>query len=114
MGHMEHHTDTLLLTIISAIVIGVYLFVIANRLKIPAIVPLLFGGVIVGPEVLGWINPANIQDELNTLIKFAVAIILLSTPLQLLRRVEASSICLASSSTPKSALSIPSRISSSR
>ena len=83
MGHMEHHTDTLLLTIISAIVIGVYLFVIANRLKIPAIVPLLFGGVIVGPEVLGWINPANIQDELNTLIKFAVAIILFEGGLSL-------------------------------
>lgn len=80
---MHHHTDTLLLTIITSIVIGVYLFVIANRLKIPAIVPLLFGGVLAGPEFLNVINPNAIADELNTLIKFAVAIILFEGGLSL-------------------------------
>lgn len=78
-----HHTDTLLLTIITAIVIGVYLFVIADRLKIPAIVPLLFGGVLAGPEYLDLIDPNTIADELNTLIKFAVAIILFEGGLSL-------------------------------
>lgn len=80
---MHHHTDTLLLTIITSIVIGVYLFVIANRLKIPAIVPLLFGGVLAGPEFFNIINPNAIADELNTLIKFAVAIILFEGGLSL-------------------------------
>jgi NhaP-type Na+/H+ or K+/H+ antiporter/mannitol/fructose-specific phosphotransferase system IIA component (Ntr-type) len=79
----EHHTNTLLMTIITAVVLGVYLMTAAHRLKIPAIVLLLFGGWVAGPEVIGLINTQAIETELSTLISLAVAIILFEGGLSL-------------------------------
>jgi NhaP-type Na+/H+ or K+/H+ antiporter/mannitol/fructose-specific phosphotransferase system IIA component (Ntr-type) len=80
---VEHEVNIFLLTIISSIVAGVYLIILAHRIQVPAIVPLLIGGVALGPEGLGFINPSAVASELNTVISFAVAIILFEGGLSL-------------------------------
>ncbi len=80
---MDAHHNTLLITVIVAVVFGVYILIFAHRLKIPAIVPLLIGGWILGPEVIGLIDTNSINDELPTLISLAVAIILFEGGLSL-------------------------------
>ena len=52
------------------------LVVAGQRLKIPSIVLLLVGGVVLGPEVLGWVDPASLGGGLETIIALAVAVIL--------------------------------------
>lgn len=69
----SHH---LLITFVSAAVIGVFLILIAQRLKISSIVVLLVGGILAGPEFLGIVNPSNLGNGLNTIISLAVGIIL--------------------------------------
>ncbi|MCA9563851.1 MAG: cation:proton antiporter, partial [Myxococcales bacterium] len=70
--HGSHLLVTLTFTVFSAVA----LTVIASRLKVPAIVGLLIGGVILGPEVFGIIRPADLGEGLTTLISMAVGIIL--------------------------------------
>jgi NhaP-type Na+/H+ or K+/H+ antiporter/mannitol/fructose-specific phosphotransferase system IIA component (Ntr-type) len=66
-----------LLTIIIALFSGIFLIVIAHHLRVPAIVPLLIGGVLLGPHVLNIITPANdLKDGLKTIISMAIAVIL--------------------------------------
>lgn len=55
---------------------GVFLVLIAQRLRIPYIVLLLFGGVVLGPEVTGLIDPGALGAGLETVVSLAVAIIL--------------------------------------
>jgi len=64
------------LTICLAAAAGVTLVVLGHRFRIPSIVLLLLGGVVLGPEVLGWIDPASLGGGLETLIALAVAVIL--------------------------------------
>ena len=45
-------------TLVLALATGVTLLVIAQHLRIPSIVPLLLGGILLGPEVSGPIDPA--------------------------------------------------------
>ena len=52
------------------------LVIVSQRLKIPSIVLLFIGGVVVGPEVLGWVVPDSLEGGLETLIALSVAIIL--------------------------------------
>ena len=59
------------------------LVIAGQRLKIPSIVLLLIGGVIVGPEGLGWVVPASLGGALETLIALAVAVILFEGGLSL-------------------------------
>ena len=80
---MEHELNLFLHTLIIGIVVGVYLFIIAHKMKIPAIVLLLVGGIAIGPEGFKWIDPDNIERELNAIISFAVAIILFEGGLSL-------------------------------
>ncbi|MEO8609637.1 MAG: cation:proton antiporter [Chloroflexota bacterium] len=68
-------THALLVMVQLAIVIGVFGFVLADRLGIPAIVLLLFLGILVGPEVLGLINPTALGNGLQILVSTAVAIV---------------------------------------
>lgn len=55
---------------------GAGLVALGSRLHIPYIVLLLFGGVLLGPEVLGVVLPATLGRGLEVIIAMAVAIIL--------------------------------------
>ncbi len=66
----------ILITFVSASVLGVILMLIAKRLKISAIVALLIGGILAGPEFMGIVRPADLGDGLNTIISLAVGLIL--------------------------------------
>lgn len=55
---------------------GVILVVASERLNIPSIVLLLFGGIALGPSGLGWVNPASLGEGLELVISLAVAVIL--------------------------------------
>ena len=70
------HPHELMTTFTVAAALGVCLFSVAGYMRMPAIVVLLLGGVLVGPEVLGWIDPAALGHGLGTIISLAVAIIL--------------------------------------
>lgn len=63
-------------TLCLAVALGVILVIIGQRLRIPSIVLLLFGGVAFGPEGLGWIQPASLGQGLETVVSLAVAVIL--------------------------------------
>jgi len=65
-----------LTTIILAIFFGVVLSILSRRLQIPAIAPLLFGGIILGTEGLGLVNPMSLGDSLRVIISLSVATIL--------------------------------------
>ena len=55
-------------TLVIALATGVTLLVTAQHLRIPAIVPLLLGGILLGPEVSGLIDPANkVMDSIYSL-----------------------------------------------
>ncbi|MGK5092282.1 cation:proton antiporter [Deltaproteobacteria bacterium TL4] len=64
------------ITLVTALLSGVLLMILARYLKIPAIVPLLLGGVILGPEVSGIIHPETLGAGMRLLISLAVATIL--------------------------------------
>jgi len=70
-----HHNE-LLTTFTVAAALGVCLFSLANYLRTSAIVVLLIGGVLAGPEGLGIVRPETLGDGLSTIISLAVAIIL--------------------------------------
>jgi NhaP-type Na+/H+ or K+/H+ antiporter/mannitol/fructose-specific phosphotransferase system IIA component (Ntr-type) len=63
-------------TLALSIAVGGMLMVLAKLLKIPGIVLLLFGGVILGPEVLGVVQPGTLGPALNVLVAVAVGLIL--------------------------------------
>lgn len=63
-------------TLVLAIFVGVCLFIISRYIKIPAIVLLLLGGILLGPEFLGFINPDSLGKGLPLVISLSVAIIL--------------------------------------
>jgi len=65
-----------LLTIVLSIFIGVCLFILARYSRMPVIVLLLTGGVILGPEFLGLIDPESLGKGLRLVILLCVAIIL--------------------------------------
>ena len=70
------HANEILTTFSIAAAVGVCLFTVAHFLRTSAIVVLLIGGVLAGPEGLGLVNPAALGDGLGTIISLAVAIIL--------------------------------------
>lgn len=72
---MTHQTE-MLTTVVYALVAGVLLMVLARRLRVPAIVPLLLGGIALGPFGLNMIRPAELGTGLRTIVNCAVAIIL--------------------------------------
>lgn len=71
---MQNHD--LIATFSIAAALGVVLMIIANRLKVSAIVILLVGGVLAGPEGLGLIHPEKLGSGLSAIIAIAVGIIL--------------------------------------
>jgi len=65
-----------LATLILPVFVGVCLFILSRYVRLPAIVLLLVGGVLLGPEFLGWINPDSLGEGLRLIISLSVAIIL--------------------------------------
>jgi len=83
MSHAVHHELSMLLTIVLAVGFGLAAQVLAHRWRIPAIVLLLLLGVLLGPAVLGLIEPGLLGEGLTILVKMAVAVILFEGALNL-------------------------------
>lgn len=85
-----HPTFTLAL----ALAAGVIAQSAARHLKLPGIVLLLIAGIGLGPDGLGWVNPADLGDGLYAIVELAVSVILfeggLNLQLSRLRREQAS------------------------
>lgn len=62
---------------------GAVLIAIASRLRLPSIALLLIGGVALGPEALGLIQPADLGGGLRLIVAAAVAVILFEGGLSL-------------------------------
>lgn len=65
-----------LLTLALSAGAGVLTFVLSARLRVPSIALLLPLGVILGPEVLGWVDPSDLGAGLSTVVGLSVAVIL--------------------------------------
>ena len=70
------HSHELMVTFTAAAALGLCLFVLAKYLRTSAIVLLLIGGVLFGPQGLGIVNPDALGDGLGTIVSLAVAIVL--------------------------------------
>jgi NhaP-type Na+/H+ or K+/H+ antiporter len=71
------------LTVALALAAGVVAQAIARHLSIPGIVLLLGTGVLLGPEVADVIRPASLGSALQTIVGFAIAVILFEGGLNL-------------------------------
>ena len=78
-----HESDAVLLTIVWALGGGLAAQMLAHRLRVPAIVPLLAIGVLLGPSVLGLVQPSELGLGLPVIVKLAVAVILFDGALNL-------------------------------
>lgn len=63
-------------TLVCVLIIGTSAQILAERLRIPATGPLLIGGVLFGPEIIGLIEPKILDNFLRVIVKTAVAIII--------------------------------------
>jgi NhaP-type Na+/H+ or K+/H+ antiporter len=70
------HLDDPSLTIAIALAAGMVAQSLARHLRIPGIVLLLGAGLVLGPDVLGIVRPQILGDTLQSLVGFAVAVIL--------------------------------------
>lgn len=68
-------TDSILTLALSASA-GIILVIIANKFLLPSIVLLLAGGIILGPELLGLVNPETLGHGLDTVVALTIAVIL--------------------------------------
>ena len=59
-----------------AVALGAVLIAVSARINVPSIALLLLGGIAVGPEGIGWIDPADLGSGLRLIIGAAVAVIL--------------------------------------
>lgn len=73
---MEHGFHNSSLTVAVAMVVGVFAQSIARWVQLPGIVILLGVGVLLGPDVANVIDPSSLGDGMQTLVGFAVAIVL--------------------------------------
>ena len=78
-----HSVDPALLTIALAVAAGMLAQILGHRLRVPAIVPLLVLGVVLGPSALGLIVPASLGGGLSVIVKLCVAVILFDGALNL-------------------------------
>lgn len=74
---------SLLQVLTIALFFAVVIQIVASRLKLPAIVLLLAGGVVLGPEVMGILQPQDLGAGLKPLVSMAVAVILFEGGLSL-------------------------------
>ena len=91
---MESTVETLMETVVIAVVLGILAQVMAHRLRLPAILPLLIFGMAAGPFGLGLFDPDALGHGLEVIIHLGVAVILfeggMSLDLKQLRLVSAS------------------------
>lgn len=80
---MAHASHTPALSIGLALAAGMLSQILARHLRLPGIVLLLATGVLLGPEVLGWVQPESLGGALHVLVGFAVAVILFEGALSL-------------------------------
>lgn len=78
-----HGIEPALLTIVWATAAGLVAQVVGHRWRIPAIVPLLVFGMVLGPSLLGVVQPATLGTGLSVIVKLAVAVILFDGALNL-------------------------------
>ena len=65
-----------LIPLVAAIIaLGVGAQVLADRFQVPSVIFLLGAGIVVGPEVLGLLNPEAFGDALSAIVGLSVAII---------------------------------------
>jgi len=76
-------SDLLLQTITFAVVAGILMQVIAEKVKMPSIVFLMIAGVVLGPELLNLVQPKVMGNGLEVLVSLAVALILFEGGLSL-------------------------------
>ncbi len=70
------HTHEIVLTLTVAIFAGATLTILARRLAMPTISFLLLGGFFLGPEVLGIVQPASLQQMLPVIVSLSIGLIL--------------------------------------
>ncbi|MGZ3461571.1 MAG: cation:proton antiporter domain-containing protein, partial [Archangium sp.] len=80
---MEHTSHAPALSVALALMTGMLAQILARHLSVPGIVLLLATGVLLGPEVLGVVQPAALGGALHILVSFAVAVILFEGALSL-------------------------------
>lgn len=79
----QGRTSPVLQTLAVSIVAGVLLVLLSRQLKMSSIALLLLGGVLLGPEFLGWVQPDKLGKALGPLISLCVALILFEGGLSL-------------------------------
>lgn len=78
-----HAIDSALATFATAAVVGLFAQVLSHRWRIPAIVPLLAAGMLLGPSALGLLHPYALGSGLPIIVKLCVAVILFDGALNL-------------------------------
>ena len=73
---MDHSEATAAVSIALALAAGMIAQAVARHLRVPGIVVLLGTGVLLGPDVLQFIDPQSLGSAVHVLVGFAVAIIL--------------------------------------
>jgi len=88
-------TNNPLLAVSLALAFGILAQAVARHLAIPGIILLLATGVVLGPEVLGLVQPSSLGQGLHGLVGFSVSIILFEGALNLnLRRLRRSGLII--------------------
>lgn len=89
---MDHGVVNPGLTIALSLVAGLTAQTAAHHLRLPGIVLLLATGALLGPDLLGVVQPDSVRDALPHLVSFAVAVILFEGGLNLeIRRLRRAS-----------------------
>lgn len=86
MPHLPATIQSPALTIALAMAAGIICQVVARHLKLPGIVLLLAAGVGLGPDGLGWVQPAALGPDMHHIVGFATAVILFDGGLNLQRK----------------------------
>lgn len=73
---MDQMTHDMLMTLVTAISAGIVLIVLSRRLNISAIVLLLLGGVLLGPEGIGIVRSDQLGNMLSVIVSLAIGLIL--------------------------------------
>ena len=73
---MEATTENILITLVSAVFLGIGAQVLAHRFRLPAILPLLLFGMMAGPAGLGLFDPHTLGGTLEVVVHLGVAVIL--------------------------------------
>jgi len=73
----------LTLLVVTAVMAGVGAQILATYLKVPSIVFLLSFGILLGPDVLGWLRPSLLGTGLEVIVALSVALILFEGGLNL-------------------------------